>query len=115
MSTEQITLSSSIDSALERARQQRRDRLADEGAVYRGSSDRERTAGDVAPNEGCCRECGEAVGDHVSHAEASRIKRVLGDDHGRVAACPECSASSTYAGAVKHAHEMSGAGWGGVL
>jgi len=88
MSTDQPTLSESIDRQAERTRQRASEQLAGQGAVYGRQGDAAAVDSDPVPKcLGCDRDLVDVAG---SPQHAREIARVVGDNDGHVPGCPEC-------------------------
>lgn len=93
MSIEQLTIDE-----LETETRRPHERVLDgEGARYGRGSETERAPADA----GCCRSCGESVYSVAETGDVNSIKRVLGDEHGRVQACPDCTDMESFAKALQ--------------
>jgi len=88
MSTDQPTLTESIDRQAERTRQRAAQALEDRGAAYgRGV---EATAA-APPAEPHCRGCERPLAEVAQSPQRAReLARVVGDNDGCVPGCPEC-------------------------
>lgn len=70
-----------------------------DGSLYRAPSTTDQVRAPADAN--CCRSCGDEISKHTH--EPDEIRRVLGDEFGRVGACPGCTDLETFGSAVSEA------------